>query len=564
MKKKKVGIYFEVEVDGEIHKLIVSEEELRNVIKNSKIRRDKEEEIILQFETNGKKTNVAYKMSLINSVLKKATLTKNIIPTSLDEYLEDLTQKLVQKPIMPIAKREHELEKVWFYISQKVRNNVFLTGEIDVGKTAIAHEIARQISTNECPKEFYEKRVLLLRPDKLLNIKSDRIYENTVRKVMNFLVENRKSIVLYIDNAFFMITDELLIMMLYACIKKYNIPMIATINSEYFDRYFLENKNISKYLNEVYVKEPEMEDIKPMIENHLKLFENRYKVKCTEEAIKFGIYTACLSESTSYEPGNVISIFEKAFREARRKGKKEVDKKCILSCYNTYYKIYEKLTKKSLEAISYHETGHYIVQIKCKNQKDMKISCVSILPMMDWMGVNIPYRDGQEFGLYSKEYFIDDIAIYLAGRVAEKKITNTESSSASSDLEYASMYAKAIVMQWGFSDKDGNRNRSYDYEDLYLMPESKKELIDKEIQELIDAGMKRAEEIINENEGLLKVIAERLMVDEILTGEELEQICKEYEKGNTTEEVEETVEKDNKGEEVKGIEEIAETPKETE
>lgn len=561
MKKKKVGIYFEVEVDGEIHKLIVSEEELRNVIKNSKIRRDKEEEIILQFETNGKKTNVAYKMSLINSVLKKATLTKNIIPTSLDEYLEDLTQKLVQKSIMPIAKREHELEKVWFYISQKVRNNVFLTGEIDVGKTAIAHEIARQISTNECPKEFYEKRVMLLRPDKLLNIKSDRIYENTVRKIMNFLVKNRKSIVLYIDNAFFMITDELLIMMLYACIKRYNIPMIATINSEYFDRYFLENKNISKYLNEVYVKEPEMKDIKTMIENHLKLFENRYKVKCTEEAVKFGIYTACLSESTSYEPGNVISIFEKAFCEARRKEKKEVDKECVLSCYNTYLDNYENTPEEEKRATAYHETGHYIVRVMCKYCRDIKISCVSILPMMWWAGVTMSYLDIKEYAIRSKDYFIDQIAMSLAGRVAEKRIINTNSTGASNDLEHVNSYAKAIVMKWGFSDKENNENRSYDYEDYFLMPESKKELIDKEIQELIDAGMKRAEEIINENEGLLKVIAERLMVDEILTGEELEQICKEYEKGNTTEEVEETIEKDNKDN--KG-EEIVETPKETE
>lgn len=561
MKKKKVGIYFEVEVDGEIHKLIVSEEELRNVIKNSKIRRDKEEEIILQFETNGKKTNVAYKMSLINSVLKKATLTKNIIPRSLDEYLEDLTQKLVQKPIMPIAKREHELEKVWFYISQKVRNNVFLTGKIDVGKTAIAHEIARQISTNECPKEFYEKRVMLLRPDKLLNIKSDRIYENTVRKIMNFLVENRKSIVLYIDNAFFMITDELLIMMLYACIKRYNIPMIATINSEYFDRYFLKNISISKFLNEVYVKEPEIENIRAMIESSLKLFENRYKVKCTEETIKFGIYTACLSESPSAEPGNVISIFQKAFREARRKGKSEVDKECILSCYNTYLENYENTPQEMKRGTAYHETGHYIARIKSKYQKNLKISCVSILPMLDWAGVTCSYYDQKEYYIASRDYFIDEIAMDLAGRVAEKKYTNLDSAGACSDLEHASMYAKAIVMEWGFSEKDDNRNRSYDYEDYFLMPESKKELIDKEIQELIDAGMKRAEEIIKENEGLLKVIAERLMVDEILTGEELEQICKEYEKGNTTEEVEETVEKDNKGEEV---EEIAKTPKETE
>lgn len=532
MKKKTVGIYFEVEVDGKIQKVIVSEEELRTVIKNSKIRRDKDEEVILQFDTNGKKTNVSYKMSLINRILKQATLIKNIIPSSLEGYLEDLTQKLVQKPIMPIAKREHELEKVWFYISQKVRNNVFLTGEIDVGKTAIAHEIARQISTNECPKEFYEKRVLLLRPEQLLKIKSERTYERTVRKIMNFLVENRKNIVLYIDNALYMKTDELLIMMLYATIKKYHIPMILTINSEDYDRYFLADTAIAKYLNEVYVKEPEMKDIKPMIKNHLRLFENRYKVKCTEEAIKFGIYTACLSESPSSEPGNVISVLEKAFCEARRKDKKKLDKECILSCYNAYLEEYENTPEEEKRATAYHETGHYIVQVMCQYRSDVKTSCVSILPMMWWAGVTMSYLDIKEYAIRSKEYFIDQIAMALAGRVAEKRIINTNSTGASNDLEKVNAFAKAIVMKWGFSDKENNRNRSYDYEDYYLMPESKKELIDKEIQELIDAGMKRAEEIIAENEGLLKVIAERLMIDEILTGEELEQICKEYEETN--------------------------------
>lgn len=536
--KKKDGVIL-LNYDGRT--IEISAEALQETIQKAKFKPDVEE-ICLRFNIKGEVLDIPVRISDIRKAIKQAILVKKLVPNSLTDYLEDITQKLMMKPIMPIAKREHELEKVWFYISQKVRNNVFLTGEIDVGKTAIAHEIARQISTNECPKEFYEKRVLLLRPEKLLNIKSDRIYESTVRKLMNFLVENRKSIVLYIDNAFFMITDELLIMMLYACIKRYNIPMIATINSEYYDRYFFENTSISKYLNEVYVKEPEMDEIRPMIEDRIKLFENRYKVKATEKAIKFGIFTSCLSESPSSEPGNVISIFEKAFREARRKGKKEVDKQSILSCYNTDLKYYENIPEKEKRATSYHETGHYILFIKSEHQSDIKISCVSNLPMMWWSGVTIPYGDEKEYAVYSKEYFIDKIATFLAGRVAEKRIIETDSTGASNDLEHVSNYAKAIVMKWGFSDNDNNRNRSYDYEDYFLMPESKKELIDKEIQELIDAGMKRAEEIISENEGLLKVIAERLMVEEILTGEELEQICKEYEEGVTTKEVEETAE----------------------
>lgn len=558
MKMKEKPVYIQLSFDGQT--VVVLAEELRQRIKEAKIGTD-QKEVSISFNIDNEIVNKTISVATIRKALKQAILCKPLVPNSLVGYVEDLTQKLAQKPIVPIKKREHELEKVWFYISQKVRNNAFLTGEIDVGKTAIAHEIARQISTNECPKEFYEKRVLSLRPDRLLKIKSDYIYENTIRKLEEFLVKNRKSIVIYIDNVLLMITDAHLITMLYACITKYNIPLIATINSEYYDMYFLENKNISKYLNEVYVVEPEKDELRPMIDSHLKLFENRYKVKITEDVIKFGIYTACLSESPSAEPGNVINIFQKAFREARRKGKKEVDKQCILSCYNTYLKEYENTPEERKREVAYHETGHYIVRVKNKHQKEMKISCVSILPMLDWGGVTFSYFEPKEYSVSSKDYFIDEIAMDLAGRVAEKKYTNSDSAGASSDLEHASMYAKAIVMKWGLSNKGNNRNRSYDYEDYFLMPESKKELIDQEIQELIDAGMQRAEEIINENEELLKVIAERLMEEEILTGEELEQICKEHEGGNATEEIKETVEKDNKGEEV---EEITETPEETE
>lgn len=529
-KNKEAQIYFQVNMNGKLETIVVSAEELRQCLKEAKIRCDTTEDVILRFDINKEPVDVSIKMSEINRLLKQAMLANStIVPWSLSDYLEDVTQKLSQKPIAPIAKREHEIEKIWFHLSQKRRNNVFLTGDMDVGKTALAYEIARQISTNECPKEFYEKHVLLLKPKQLFEIKRDSSYERTVKKVMNFLVEHRKNIVLYIDDALYMKVDVYLIKMLYACMIKYHIPVIATLSEEDYGNYFWEDVTIAKYLNEVYVQEPEKDELKAIVEPHIMLFENRYKVKFTDEAIKFGIYTSSLSESPSAEPGNVISIFEKASMEAKRKGKQKVDKQCILSCYNTYLKNYENMPEKEKRGTAYHETGHYIAYITNQSQKNVKVSCVSILPMMWWAGVTMPYYDTKEYAVTSREYFIDQIAILLAGRVAEKKVTNTNSTGASNDLELTNATAKAIVMKWGFSEKAESKNRSYDYEDYFLMPESKKELIDKEVQELIDAGTKRAEEMINANEGLLKVIAERLMVDEILTGEELEQICKEYE-----------------------------------
>lgn len=126
--------------------------------------------------------------------------------------------------------------------------------------------------------------------------------------------------------------------------------------------------------------------------------------------------------------------------------------------------------------------------------------------------------------------FIDYIAFLLGGRTAEKKFTKLNSVGASNDLERANDIAKAMVMAWGFSEHEHNKNRQYNLKDYYILPEKQKLLINKEIQDIIDEGTKRAEEVINENEGLLKLIAEKLLEEEILTGEQLKVICDEYEK----------------------------------
>ena len=196
MKQKEHEIYFKIKVDEKIQKVRISAEELRNCIKEAKLKKDVEE-LSLQLVFDNKTVNVPMKMSDIKMLLKQSMLLTGLVPRSLEPYLQDLSQKLSQKPICPIVGRKYEMEKIWSYISQKNRNNVFLIGDTDVGKTAVAHEIARQVATNECPKEFYKKRVILLRPEMLFKIKSDRVFESTAKRITNFLVKNKKEIVLY-------------------------------------------------------------------------------------------------------------------------------------------------------------------------------------------------------------------------------------------------------------------------------------------------------------------------------------------------------------------------------
>ena len=176
MKKKEVVVYLNMEIGGQNEQVQFQKENLRNWLNGLKIKPG-DETVELNFGLEGKnyvrKVNVKKELPIIKKAVKYAELVQDIIPIYLKKYLVDYTQKLSQKSVAPIVGREHEIEKAWFYLSKETRNNVFLIGEKDVGKTAIAVEIARQIATNECPKEFYQKRVLMLKPEMILKIEND-------------------------------------------------------------------------------------------------------------------------------------------------------------------------------------------------------------------------------------------------------------------------------------------------------------------------------------------------------------------------------------------------------
>lgn len=528
MKKEAAYVIFRVPVgNGKYEATKVYTEDLRKLLNEAKISKDVNE-IELSFEYGQRKFAIPMKVSEIRKLIKQSELCVDIVPKSLSKYLVDYTKKMFITPQKPIIGRENEIEKAWFYLSQPTRNNVFLVGEKDVGKSAIATEIARQISNVECPKEFYNTHVLMLRPEMLLKTRNKKEYVRTIKKIIAFLVKNKKKVILYVDKAIYLKVEIALVSILTSCVMKYNIPLVTTSSLEDYEDYFEDDPSIVKYLNCIYVEEPELDELEPMIKDHIIKLKKQYKIKISKEMIEFGIFTSNLSDSVSLNPGHVINIFERAFLEAKRKDKTEVDKKCILSCYNTSVKEYQKMSKEEKLTTAYHESGHYMLAIKNENCKDHKISCVSNLPMNWWGGVTMSYFDIEEFTVHSREYYIEYISFLLAGRIAERKFTSLNSIGASNDLEKANEIARQMVMSWGFSEKKENLNREYSLRNVLLIPDSKKKMIDSEIQEIIQEATKRAEKIIDENEELLKIIAEKLFEEEVLIGKQLTQICEEY------------------------------------
>ena len=534
MKEITTFVRFVITEDSETRSIDVPTEELRKALnsENSEV-----EMCNIQIEQGTTKCSITMKIAELKKNIKKAELSVNIIPKFIAKYLIDITRLFSQKVAKPIYGRKEEIEKIWFYLSQEQRNNVFLVGGIDVGKTSLAIEIARQIATNECPKEFTYSRVLMLKIEALLEIKSEFFFNHIMNSILAFLIKNKKNIILYVDKGIYLKASEESIILLYNLIIKYKIPIISTISNENFEEYFLRDSTIAKYLNYVYVAEPEFEEIEPMISKHIAKLQKKYKISISKDMLKFGIFTSVLTNSFSQNPGNVINVFDRAFLEAKRKGKKEITKQNILSCYPYYLKLYNRITQKEKMATAYHEAGHYVVAIMCNNVKDEKIAFVSILPMMNFLGVNWTYKVPGVTLDYTIQYFLDYIAIFMAGRIAEKMVTSEESTGAANDLAHANEIAENMLLVYGFSEYESffwKKNRSYVTTEnelkSYLLHDELIRKLDNGIQCLIDKGSEIAENIINENQILVQAIAERLLEEEILTGDELSQIVQVYPK----------------------------------
>lgn len=527
MKKPKDTFIIPIKAkDGTVVNLTMDLQELVNLVKAAKAPNDAKMSLKLNTD-DGEEIDIPLEMSYLRAVTKAVELTKPIVPKVISRYLTDMTYLFSIRHKRKLIGREHEVEKIWFYLSQKKKNNVFLVGPQDVGKTAICREIIRQIANNSCPKEFYETRVLRLEATDLVKVTNKSKFKFLYKTIINFVVKHRNNVILYIDDSCDMLTHDNLWEMLEILITQYNVPVLTNCLPENMQDYFLEIDNISKYVNIINIEEPELNEIEPMIKNFIKKKKKEYGIKASDAVVQFGIFSSPLSSSLSANPGNVINIFEKAFLEAKRKDKKELDKASILSCYDTDLKAYNSMPISEKRATAYHETGHYLATVLSERLKDRKVAYVTILPMVWFLGLTETYQKNDEEVNHSKEYYLDYVAMLMAGRVAESRIKE-QNMGAYSDLKSANDIAKAIIMQFGLSESPHNHNRYYDYEDYYLLSEEKKEEIDNEIQQIIDEGYKRAEKLISENEDLLKVIAERLLKEEVISGKRLDNICKYF------------------------------------
>ena len=188
------------------------------------------------------------------------------------------------------------------------------------------------------------------------------------------------------------------------------------------------------------------------------------------------------------------------------------------------------MSDKEKEISAYHEAGHALVGKIVKPREELhKISIIS-------RGMALGYTwsmPSEDRYLQSRADFMADLAVLLAGRVAEKMIFDEITTGASSDLERATKIARNMVQIFGMSDVIGPVVVGEREELVFLGKElaehknySEKiaSQVDGEIGRIVLAGEKRAREVLTKQKARLKKLATALLKKETLEREELERI----------------------------------------
>jgi cell division protease FtsH len=191
------------------------------------------------------------------------------------------------------------------------------------------------------------------------------------------------------------------------------------------------------------------------------------------------------------------------------------------------------ISQKEKEIIAYHETGHALVAKMLPNADPVhKISVVSRGMVGGWTRF-LPTEDRH---LWTESQFDDRLSVSLAGRAAEEIVFGEVTTGAQNDLEQATSLARKMVTEFGMSEKLGPRTFGKREELVFLGREiheqrnySEKiaEEIDDEVKVLIQRAHETATKILTENKDRLKLVAERLMVDETIEEAAFEALLKE-------------------------------------
>ncbi|MBR6537595.1 MAG: ATP-dependent zinc metalloprotease FtsH [Lachnospiraceae bacterium] len=189
------------------------------------------------------------------------------------------------------------------------------------------------------------------------------------------------------------------------------------------------------------------------------------------------------------------------------------------------------LGKEEKQIVAYHEVGHAL--IACLDKNAEPVQKITIVPRtMGALGYVMQVPEEEKY-LMKKDELLARLVTLFGGRAAEELVFGSVTTGASNDIEKATSIARAMITQYGMSEKFGLmglesvQNRYLDGRPVQNCADATAALIDHEVMELLKECYDKAYKMLSENRDVLDKIAEFLFEKETITGKEFMKIYRE-------------------------------------
>ena len=253
------------------------------------------------------------------------------------------------------------------------------------------------------------------------------------------------------------------------------------------------------------------------------------KIHANDVKMESGIDLGVIARSTPGASGaDIANIINESALRAVRFGRKRVSQEDLVESVDVVIAGEKKkstvLSEHEKEVVSYHETGHAIVAAAQKGSAP--VSKITIVPRTSGaLGFTMQVEEDEHF-LTTRREAKNKIAVLCGGRAAEELIFGEMTTGASNDIEKATSIARAMVTQYGMSDKFGmvalgqQRNRYLGGGAELTCSEGTAQQIDAEVQRLVEEGHQQAIDTLKAHRFKLHEIAHYLQKKETITGDE--------------------------------------------
>lgn len=271
---------------------------------------------------------------------------------------------------------------------------------------------------------------------------------------------------------------------------------------------------------------------KPDLKGRVEILKVHSKDVKMDETVDLEAIALATSGAVGSDLANMIN---EAAINAVKHGRQVVSQKDLFEAVEVVLVGKEKkdriMSNEERRIVSYHEVGHALVSAL---QKDAEpVQKITIVPRtMGALGYVMQTPEEEKF-LNTKKELEAMLVGALAGRAAEEIVFDTVTTGASNDIEQATKIARAMITQYGMSEKFGLiglesvQHRYLDGRAVMNCGEATATEIDKEVMEMLKKAYDEAKSLLTENREALDKIAAFLIEKETITGKEFMKIFRE-------------------------------------